>query len=320
MSLRITQHDAGTAYYGHGKLLITGEYFVLDGAVALSVPTKFGQHLRYRQLHSADNILYWIALDNQGKPWLQFTFDKQNFDCLNATEEVASDLSTVLRAARELNPAFLSDSHDIAVETRLEFPRNWGLGSSSTLIYCVATWAGVDGYTLLQKSLRGSGYDVANAGVNSAILYQLTNHNGHRTPNTLPVHWQPVFSNNLYFAHLGKKQSSPQAIKYYREQIQDKTHGVNELTRITHAVLKCADLATFEELINEHELLVGSLLKQMKVKDELFTGYWGSVKSLGAWGGDFVMLTNNRSREELTTYLAERNITTVLSWNEMVWG
>jgi hypothetical protein len=79
-------------------------------------------------------------------------------------------------------------------------------------------------------------------------------------------------------------------------------------------------LNTFEELINEHEQLVGSLLKQIKVKDELFAGYWGSVKSLGAWGGDFVMLTNNRSRDELTAYLAERNITTVLSWNEMVWS
>ena len=32
-------------YYSNGKLLITGEYVVLDGAKALALPTKFGQYL-----------------------------------------------------------------------------------------------------------------------------------------------------------------------------------------------------------------------------------------------------------------------------------
>ena len=34
-----------TTYYSNGKLLITGEYLVLDGAEALALPTKFGQNL-----------------------------------------------------------------------------------------------------------------------------------------------------------------------------------------------------------------------------------------------------------------------------------
>ena len=32
-------------YYSNGKLLITGEYVVLDGATALAIPTKYGQSL-----------------------------------------------------------------------------------------------------------------------------------------------------------------------------------------------------------------------------------------------------------------------------------
>ena len=32
-------------FYSNGKLLITGEYVVLDGAKALALPTKFGQSL-----------------------------------------------------------------------------------------------------------------------------------------------------------------------------------------------------------------------------------------------------------------------------------
>ena len=314
MKLRITKQEEELGFYGHGKLLITGEYFVLDGAQALAVPTKFGQGLRVKELHSAENILYWIALDNKSKPWLQFTFDKETLTCFNTSQTEAKDLTTILNAARNLNPDFLSSAKDIAVETRLEFPRDWGLGSSSTLIHCVAKWANVDGYTLLQNSIGGSGYDVACAAHDSAILYQLVN----KKPEAIAVNWKPVFSDKIYFAHLGKKQSSPQAIKNYRELIKDKTHGVNELTRITEAVLKCTDLNTFEELMNEHEIFVGSQLKQMKVKDSLFADYWGSVKSLGAWGGDYVMLTNNRSEEELKEYLAIKNMTTVFTWDEII--
>ena len=36
-------------YYSNGKLLLTGEYVVLDGAKALAVPTKFGQLLNIKQ-------------------------------------------------------------------------------------------------------------------------------------------------------------------------------------------------------------------------------------------------------------------------------
>ena len=32
-------------FYSNGKLLITGEYLVLDGAKAFALPTKFGQNL-----------------------------------------------------------------------------------------------------------------------------------------------------------------------------------------------------------------------------------------------------------------------------------
>ncbi len=314
MKLRITKQEDELSFYGHGKLLLIGEYFVLDGAQALAVPTKFGQSLRVKELHSSENILYWIALDNKNKPWLQFTFDKETLTCLNTSQEEAKDLNTILNAARDLNPEFLSDAKDIAVETCLEFPRDWGLGSSSTLIHCIAKWANVDGYTLLQNSIGGSGYDVACAAHDSAILYQLIN----KQPETVAVNWKPVFSDKIFFTHLGKKQSSPQAIKNYRELIKDKTYGVNELTRITEAILQCSDLKVFEELINEHETIVGSQLKQIKVKDSLFTDYWGSVKSLGAWGGDFVMLTNERSEAELKEYLAAKNITTVFKWDEII--
>ena len=38
------------AFYSHGKLLLTGEYLVLDGALALAVPCKLGQSLTVRSI------------------------------------------------------------------------------------------------------------------------------------------------------------------------------------------------------------------------------------------------------------------------------
>ena len=37
--------DTKKTFYSNGKLLITAEYLVLDGAKAFALPTKFGQNL-----------------------------------------------------------------------------------------------------------------------------------------------------------------------------------------------------------------------------------------------------------------------------------
>jgi mevalonate kinase len=314
MKLRISQQPAVKTFYGHGKLLITGEYFVLDGARALAVPTKLGQTLRSTELHSRESILYWVALNNQNKQWLNLVFDTNDFSCINSQQEEAKRLSKLLSETRKLNPEFLAHDKDIAVETRLEFPNEWGLGSSSTLIYCLAKWAEVDAYQLLQNTLGGSGYDVACAGVNSPVLYELIA----GKPETLPLHWNPPFSDNLYFAYTGQKQLSSEAINYYRTKLTDKTYAVSELSRITGLILKADSLEKFEELINEHEQIVGSQLKMIPLHDTLFSDYWGAVKWLGAWGGDFVLLANKRGEDELKAYLTQKNITIVFGWKDLI--
>ena len=37
-------------FYSHGKLLLTGEYVVLDGAKALAIPTNKGQYLTVKPI------------------------------------------------------------------------------------------------------------------------------------------------------------------------------------------------------------------------------------------------------------------------------
>ena len=45
-------------YYGHGKLLIAGEYYLLDGARGLALPTKLGQRMEVNEYHG---ILYFLS-------------------------------------------------------------------------------------------------------------------------------------------------------------------------------------------------------------------------------------------------------------------
>ena len=314
MKLKITAQNNVDSFYGHGKLLITSEYFVLDGALALALPSRFGQGMRVTTLQAKSNLLYWVALNNQNKPWLNLVFDTTDFSCINAKQDEAVRLTKILQEARKLNPEFLSTPNDFAVETRLEFPNEWGLGTSSTLIHCVASWAKVDGYELLKNTIGGSGYDVACAGADSGIVYNIKNGRA----EAQAVNWTPPFNDHLYFAYLGKKQLSSEGIQYYKTKLQDKTYAIAELNRITESVLSCNNLNEFEKLIDEHEDLIASQLKMAKVKDSLFSDYWGSIKSLGAWGGDFVMLTNTKSVDDLKAYLKEKSISIVFSWSDLI--
>ncbi len=303
-------------FYGHGKLLLTAEYFVLDGAKALALPTQLGQHLRIQNLSGSNGLLYWVALNNKQQPWLKTVLDKRDFSCIGTPDDATIRLSKVLSVCRSLNPAFLNNDDDVAVETQLQFPNEWGLGSSSTFIYCLAAYAQVNAYELLQKTLGGSGYDVACAGAHTPILYQRNEF----SPIIQEASWNPVFKHHLYFAYQGKKQLSSEAITHYKNKLQDKGATIQALSAITNRILSSATLSEFEQLLQAHEEIIAKSLSLPKVKEERFADFNGVVKSLGAWGGDFVLMTHSGSRETLATYLRSKNIDTLFRWDEMILG
>ena len=45
------------SFHANGKLLISGEYVVLDGGLALAIPTKKGQFLHFEPTNHS--ILHW---------------------------------------------------------------------------------------------------------------------------------------------------------------------------------------------------------------------------------------------------------------------
>ena len=287
---------------------MTGEYLVLDGALALAVPTKKGQDLVVKEI--SEHKVFWKSYDENGKVWLERTFHFP-ITIRKSDPKIIQTLKHIFLQIRQLNPDFFNGSQGYEVTTHLEFPRKWGLGSSSTLIYNLATWAHVNPYELLANTMGGSGYDLACAGSNTPLYYQLQNQKSIVTP----VHFSPDFADQLFFIHLNQKQRSSREIKRYKSlTVTDKKEVIHLVSEISELMLKVNCIDDFALLMNEHEKLLASVLKRNPIQTH-FKDYFGQLKSLGAWGGDFIMATGN---EDTPEYFKRKGFETVLSFREMV--
>lgn len=288
--------------------MLTGEYVVLDGATALAIPTKYGQSLEVSV--SEKRGIHWKSFDDNGAVWFEDFFDLKNLEGKDQTREISKTLSKILREAKKLNLDFLSHKEGISVETKLNFPRNWGLGTSSTLINNIAQWAQADAFELLKNSFGGSGYDIAAAQSDLPFLYNLKN--GVPEFKKIKLSWN--FSENIFFVHLNQKQDSKEGIaRYKRASVSKKT--LTDISEISHKLLKCHSLSGFEDLINAHEEIISEIIKLPTIKNQLFNDYPGTIKSLGAWGGDFVLATG--SEDELD-YFRKKGFGTIVSFKEMI--
>lgn len=302
-------------WYAHGKLLITGEYLVLHGAHALAVPLNCGQHLQVVSA-SAENgaRLLWTAHKPDGL-WFRTTYEIPSLEIRKTTDKkLAEKLMKILLVARELAPGFLNGKRSFDVETRLEFDPEFGFGSSSTLVANLAAWAGVDAFALQRKALGGSGYDVACARVKAPIFYRLTDDK----PVVEPAHWLPPFKDRIYFVYLGQKQRSDESVKRFKKQAVYGKEEIQRVSAIGEALVKAETLELFENLLREHEEIMSAVLGIVPVKERLFKGHRGIVKSLGAWGGDFVLITHHETDKALREQMKNMGFATVFSWEELV--
>jgi mevalonate kinase len=328
----------------NGKLLLTGEYFVTDGAVALALPTKLGQQLEVEE--QEEEGLTWQSLDENGECWFECHFSLPRLAIKKTKGEadkakVAQQLQHILRQAKKQNPSFLKGEKALKATTKLDFDRQWGLGTSSTLVTMIAEWAQIDPFVLLEETFGGSGYDIVAAKAEGPVLFQKFNEQNRWDKAS----FDPVFKDNLYFVYLGKKQNSREAMVYYSvTPEEERCQSLGRITQITHDIARNAVLASqesfqplssmtqntpssgeyedelkaFEALIAEHEDLVQEVIQQPRAKTTYFADYWGEIKSLGGWGGDFVLATSTKTEEETKAYFNEKGYETVLAYSELI--
>ncbi len=305
-------------FYSNGKLLLTGEYFVLEGAKSLAVPTTCGQDLTVKSIKEPQ--LIWQSFTNTGECWLEAIFDLPKLRLISADFEATEDggndtlaenLMKILQEVRVLNPTFLNSKNGFIVKTNLTFPKNWGLGTSSTLINNLANWAKINPYQLLEKTFGGSGYDIACAQNNTPILYTRNGVN----PLIEKVNFNPVFKEQLYFIYLNKKQNSREGIQRFKELKGNLTSEIKQVSELTDAFVNCTNLKEFEKLLINHEQLVSKTIKLKTVQEKYFSDYFGQTKSLGAWGGDFILATGNADTPK---YFKQKGFETVISYQDLI--
>ncbi len=299
--------------YSNGKLLISGEYLVLKGAKALALPVNKGQSLQITQ-NANKGIINWQAWHEKGK-WFETTIHLSQLSGNHgALCEEERNLALIIKSMNKLCPGCFDKQKGYMVKTELDFLPEHGLGSSSTLINNLSKAAGCDAYKLLSLTFGGSGYDIACAQHNNPLIFRLEN----GKENIKEQDFNPAFAENIFFAYLGKKQKSGKSIEYFNKNAVYSSDIIEQISNISEDLIKAEDLVQFNDLIDRHERIMSEVLQIEPVKNLLFSDLNASVKSLGAWGGDFVMICTELKKAELTNYLNKKGYYTVYPFNDLL--
>jgi len=301
-------------FYSNGKLLLTSEYVVLDGIECLALPTKFGQSLSVKKNQSDE--FNWLSYDNKNHIWFKEKYTINNRNSLSyhgKKNEISDTLLKIFNSIIKLNKLIFNDNIGYDFISKLSFSKNWGLGSSSTLVNNLANWAKVDPYELLKLTFGGSGYDIACANYNKPI--QFSNLNNKISVNE--INFNPVFKENIFFIYLGEKQNTRDGIEKYRSKKNDLSDEIKkEFININQSLVKTNDIKEFEKYLTRHEFLISTLIGLMPVKEKLFKDYKkGIVKSLGAWGGDFVLVTGTKTDMQ---YFTKKGYKIIFKYSQLI--
>lgn len=298
-----------TSFYSHGKLLISGEYLVLLGAKALAVPLKKGQHMVVSKSEK-ENIHWKSSYNNQ--IWFEAVFKQNSLELLINTDNAkAAYIQKILKIIQTEKDLF---SQSLNFDHILEFHPEWGLGSSSTLISNLAKWAEIDPYKLLKKVSNGSGYDIACANAENPIFFQLKN----ERLEIEKAPFKPEFHEHILFVYLKQKVNSEQKITPFLKSAQSFTSGIKEISVISDELCKAKEIKEFVYLIKKHEQTISTIIRQEPVKKLLFHDFPGEIKSLGAWGGDFVLASASLNAEKQKIYFQQKGFETAFNYKELV--
>ena len=298
-------------FRANGKLLISGEYTILDGSLSLALPTQKGQVLHYKYINQ--EVLHWRSLDVKGETWFEVKFKGPELTILDSSDDRKAEmLKKILLASARLSNTENELSGEVT--TALEFPTDWGLGSSSTLLCCVAKCFEIDPMQLHFEVSNGSGYDIACGLNDSAITYQLED--GLAEVNK--INWKPSFHKSLFFVYLNKKQKSSSEVSKYqdRKSSVNMKEAVASISTLTRAMLNAQTIEDFNKAMNDHEMLMSSVLDYPTVKQLYFSDYkGGELKSLGAWGGDFILATGTA---ENRAYFAKKGYAVIHEFDSFI--
>lgn len=292
-------------YTSFGKLMLFGEYLVLRGTKCSAFPLSKGQNLEVYS-YSKEGVL-WKSFEFD-QCWLEIRFSKELVILETTDIKKATIIQKLLRliVQKESNLVL----NQLYLKFNLNFNRVYGFGTSSTLISLLSQWSGVDAYVLLEHSFKGSGYDIAVATSQNPIVYSVKN----KIESHFSLHQN--ITDNLLFVYLGNKQNSNHEIVAFKEK-EVSFQQIEEMNVIVESATQCSQIEEWEVLMEKSEQLLSSILEMPKVKSQHFSDYPYAIKSLGAWGGDFIMVTC-RNIIESKKYFQQKDKIPVYTFNELI--
>ena len=106
-------------------------------------------------------------------------------------------------------------------------------------------------------------------------------------------------------------------MKDYFKKAKKRKQLAADIDAITKEMVNVSSISKFEELIDKHESILSKSLDLPTIKEERFSDFQGCVKSLGAWGGDFALVTGSKE-SDLREYFTEKGHDTVLSYADLI--
>ncbi len=302
-------------FYAPGKLMLSGEYFVLKGSKALSLPTLWGQTM---VVSPSNNQYFTWKTFVQDQLWFWATFDRTSLNVIQSSDiEKAAYLYKILNSTVELNPSFASQLTNNKVVSYINYPIEWGIGSSSGLITNIARWAGCNPFQLFFSTSNGSGYDVATAWHAKPVSYLLSEPaNPLVTIETLNFGFMPK---HVVFVYMNQKISSEKSINKIQNIFNPSEKDIDTISVLTDQIIECNSLINFMNLLKLHNQLVATVMNEDVVGFyRIFDDFDGVIKPLGAWGGDFIMAVSQQNTNEMTSYFNKKGFSVVLNFNEML--
>ena len=285
---------------------------VLFGARAFAIPLRFGQSLDVYEV-PGNAVLHWETTI-QDRFWFTMEMHIDTFKVKYTSDAIiAEKLVNLLQRARDLNPQFLSGSIGLVAKSNINFNIYWGMGSSSSLISNIAEWAHIDPFVLNNQVSKGSGYDIACARSHHPIVFWLDRNE----PHYFDSHFNPSYIDKLYFVYLGRKQDTNASIEDLLKYYTPAKSLINQISQLTETMRLAGTIEEFNECIRNHEQILSNVLHQPPVKDQYFSDFNGDIKSLGAWGGDFILATSKESEESLVDYFKKKDLYTIFPYSEI---
>ena len=116
----------------------------------------------------------------------------------------------------------------------------------------------------------------------------------------------------------GQKKKTATEVSSFLNKKNVPDHQIAEMTHLSEEFATCCLQSDFNLLIRIHEKLIGQIIGQVPVKEKFFADFDGEIKSLGAWGGDFMLVSTRLTFQKTKKYFENKGLTTLFKWDELI--